>query len=563
MFTVGDKVGPYEIVAKLKAGGMATLFLGRRSGAAGFAKLVAIKVVHEHLAQDPTFVQMFVDEALLSARIQHPNVVHVEELREFEGRHFLVMEFVYGCSLGQLLRELGTRQRRLSPELAIYIAIKIADGLHAAHEVRDSQGVSLGVVHRDISPQNILLAYQGNVKLIDFGVAKARGAAKTLGGNIKGKFRYMSPEQAHVKELDRRSDIYALGIVLWEMLTMRRRFHAKSDMEILDIVRDPRPIPPSELAGDLPTGLDEVVLMAMATDPEERFQTAMEFRQALAGIAPLAAAMHESELGSLLGVAMADRIVVDRESLPSNLSGVTLDVPTADSSNGADAMEALTMGAIDVEIMDSSEVSAVERAEQATRRLEAATGELHEQATQMIDPASGEFADAEEERTIFQTDIEERMHEVFGGTPPAVMIPQDEPAPRGIHPGLLAVIAVALLVVAGGTSFGLVLAFRGATVEAAPPGVVPSASSVTSAPVPEPSAPDASVAVAVATEPPASADAGTAPIGAAANPNPDPQPQTRTPTGRRRRGTTAGRRRGTGGATGRGRRRHRPIASEW
>jgi eukaryotic-like serine/threonine-protein kinase len=193
MFEVGEQVGDYQIVARLKSGGMATLFLGRRRGASGFAKHVAIKVIHPHLAEDPAFVRMFVDEALLSARIQHPNVVHVEELKRRDGKYFLVMEYVHGVALVQLLRTLGRKGRRLAPDLAVQIAARIADGLHAAHETRDPDGQTAGVVHRDVSPQNVLLAWAGHVKLIDFGVAKAHGrATHTIGGSLKGKVRYMS-----------------------------------------------------------------------------------------------------------------------------------------------------------------------------------------------------------------------------------------------------------------------------------------------------------------------------------------------------------------------------------
>ncbi len=179
---VGESVGGYEIVAKLRSGGMAALFLGRREGAAGFRRHVAIKVVHEHLAGDADFVRMFVDEALLSARIQHPNVVHVEELGEENGAHFLVMEYVHGVSLAQLLVALGARKRRLTVDLAVFIAMGAAAGLHAAHELRGDDGRPLGVVHRDVSPQNVLLARDGHVKLSDFGVAMSRGRATQTAG---------------------------------------------------------------------------------------------------------------------------------------------------------------------------------------------------------------------------------------------------------------------------------------------------------------------------------------------------------------------------------------------
>jgi serine/threonine-protein kinase len=323
VFSVGDRVADYEIVARLKTGGMATLFLGRRTGAAGFAKHVAIKVIHPHLASDQTFVRMFVDEALLSARIHHPNVVHVEELRELDGQHFLVMEYVHACSLSQLLGELGERRRRLAPELAVHIGVTIADGLHAAHEVRDLEGELCGVVHRDVSPQNILLAYQGHVKLIDFGVAKARGRVmQTTGGTLKGKISYMSPEQATGRPVDRRSDVYALGLVLWEMLTMRKRFRARDDFGLLEQVRRPEPVPPSRHCGELSQALDAVVLRATAPDPDARYQTALDLRRALTAALPAATTLDSTHLAELLSEVMANEIVRERENLPESLSGV-------------------------------------------------------------------------------------------------------------------------------------------------------------------------------------------------------------------------------------------------
>ncbi|MGE0790335.1 MAG: serine/threonine protein kinase [Sandaracinaceae bacterium] len=323
MFAVRDKVGDYEIVAKLKAGGMATLFLGERRGASGFSRHVAIKVVHEHLANDPMFVRMFVDEALLSSKIHHPNVVHVEELRQVGGRHFLVMEYVHGCALSSLMLALRRRGRTLSPELATYVAIQVAEGLHAAHTAKDSAGLPLGVVHRDVSPQNVLLAYRGHVKLIDFGVAKAAGRAQqTTGGSLKGKIRYMSPEQAMGKEVDARTDVYALGVVLWECLTGHKAFQADNDFALLEMVRDPKLPAASQHNPQVPPVLDEVIATALAKDPGNRYQSAQEMRRALAKALPSALALDSSDLERLLGAVMSEAIAADLEKLPESVSGV-------------------------------------------------------------------------------------------------------------------------------------------------------------------------------------------------------------------------------------------------
>ncbi|MGB0681013.1 MAG: serine/threonine-protein kinase, partial [Polyangiales bacterium] len=278
----GCKLGDYRIVARLSSGGMATLYLARRGGAAGFSRFVAIKVVHPHLAQDTQFVRMFVDEAKLSSRIQHPNVVHVEELGEAEGTYYLVMEYVHGFSLAQVLAALARHKRRLSPALAVWIAMRVADGLHQAHETKDARGQHLGVVHRDVSPQNILLSTHGHIKLIDFGIAKAFGRQyQTVTGSLKGKLKYMAPEQARASAVDRRTDIYALGIVLWEMLAMRRLFKAENDFDLLEKVRDPEISSPRLFAAhDISDALERAVLSALAKDPAARPQSALHFMRA-------------------------------------------------------------------------------------------------------------------------------------------------------------------------------------------------------------------------------------------------------------------------------------------
>jgi eukaryotic-like serine/threonine-protein kinase len=304
----GDKLGAYEIVAQLKRGGMATLYLAQRTGAAGFAKQAAIKVVHPHLADDRSFVQMFLDEARLSARIDHPNVVHVYELGEGDdGMYYLVMEYVHGCSLSQLLRALAREGRKLTPEVSTWIAMRVAAGLHAAHELTSPTGERLGVVHRDISPQNILLAHKGYVKLIDFGIAKARGRAHhTSTGLVKGKFRYMAPEQASGRPVDARTDVYALGIVLWELLTMKRLFQADDELLVLDLVRKPDVPSPREHAPELPEPLAAAVMHALAPAPHDRPATADAFRQELARALPGALAIDAPDVAQLLGALVPD-----------------------------------------------------------------------------------------------------------------------------------------------------------------------------------------------------------------------------------------------------------------
>jgi serine/threonine-protein kinase len=360
---VGSRIRDYEIIARLKAGGMATLFLARRLGAAGFSRHVAIKVVHPHLAEDQGFIRMFIDEALLSARIQHPNVVHVEELGEDHGTYFLAMEYVHGSALSTLLGSLAKLDRRMSPDLAVWIAMRIADGLHAAHELRDDAGKPLGVVHRDVSPQNVILSMSGNVKLIDFGIAKAASSTgkKTETGSLKGKLRYMSPEQAYGREVDRRTDIYALAIVLWEMLTMHRMFSGANDLQILDQVRAPKIIPPSQLAADVTPELDRVLLTALAADVNARPQTAQDFRRMLGEAYPIANNVDAGRVSEVLEAVLGERLEQRRQALPESVSGIilpkTAPVPEERSMKRNAALRTMTLSAPGAQYRADHEVS--------------------------------------------------------------------------------------------------------------------------------------------------------------------------------------------------------------
>jgi serine/threonine-protein kinase len=283
LVAVGDTLGRHRIVSRLSEGGMAALYLGRSIDAPD-EPLSAIKVIHPSLSEDWQFLRMFVDEALISVRLRHPNVVRVDELGEENGVYYLVMEYVHGCSLAQLLRSMAQQGRRMRPDIALWIAREVAAGLHAAHEMTGPDGALLGVIHRDVSPQNVLLASDGEVKLLDFGIAKARGRAdRTETGVIKGKVRYMAPEQAMGRDIDRRIDVYALGVVLWEMLTMRRYIEARNDVEVLRKVQSPDLVPPSFRAEGISSRIDEVVLRALALAPDARPATAAAFAEQLEG----------------------------------------------------------------------------------------------------------------------------------------------------------------------------------------------------------------------------------------------------------------------------------------
>lgn len=309
MLNVGDSLAGYEILAHLKSGGMATLFLARDRRVPD-APVMAMKVVHEHLTEDSRLTRMFLDEGDLSTRIDHPNVVKVHSYGEAAGVYFIIMEYVHGCSLAQLLDGLSKRRRRMAPELATYIAMAIADGLHAAHETRGDDGALLNVVHRDISPQNVLLSSTGDVKLIDFGIAKSQAGLhhSMTGTSIKGKLRYMSPEHALGKSVDRRTDVYALGIVLWEMLTMRPLFWARSDFQLLAKVQEPVLRPIRRYAPKVVEELEQAVFRALAVDREQRPPTAADFRRELVAAVPFVDALDHEQVAELLDTVLGDEL---------------------------------------------------------------------------------------------------------------------------------------------------------------------------------------------------------------------------------------------------------------
>jgi len=324
VFDVGDTLGDYELVSRLTQGGMAALFLGQRRNAPPGTRPVAIKVIHESLSDDWQFVRMFIDEALISVRIRHPNVIRVEELGEKDERYYLVMEYVHGCSLAELLRALAKQGRRMRPEIAVWIASRVAAGLHAAHEMTGEDGSLLNVIHRDVSPQNVLLSSDGDVKLLDFGIAKAAGRAeRTEAGVIKGKVRYMAPEQAKGDPLDRRVDVYALAIVVWEMLTMRRFIKGRSEIEIIRKVRNPKPVAPSERGKGITPEIDDAVLSGLVVDREARAPSAAIFQQNLEaaiegrGIGP-------SHVAELLRVFVGEHLEETARSLPSAIGAELL-----------------------------------------------------------------------------------------------------------------------------------------------------------------------------------------------------------------------------------------------
>ncbi|MBK8941532.1 MAG: serine/threonine protein kinase [Polyangiaceae bacterium] len=283
-----ERLASFEIIKRLGAGGMAEVFLAKKLGAEGTYKLLVLKRIHPSHARSRRFRAMFVEEAHLATRLNHPNIVQVYEFLDHGDEGLLLaMEYVEGYDLGRLMSVARQKGTRIPPWVSAYIIAEAAKGLHYAHERRDEGGSPLAIVHRDVSPQNILLSIEGAVKIADFGIASAN-LFREEPGTLKGKFGYMSPEQARGERVDRRSDIYGLGVVLYEVLALRSPYASKADPnvkpqdeELLEAVRNGNFLPPSEHVGEIPSELEAIVMRAMSHDREDRFQTARDMAGAI------------------------------------------------------------------------------------------------------------------------------------------------------------------------------------------------------------------------------------------------------------------------------------------
>ncbi|MDQ3037960.1 MAG: serine/threonine protein kinase, partial [Myxococcota bacterium] len=282
------QLGRYRLCAELASGGMGTVYLARADGPHGFEKLVALKSIHPHLAKDRRFVEMFLDEARIAARLSHPNVCAVIDFGEAGGTYYLTMPFLLGESLHVVQRALRRSKdaelRAASPFVIARLLADACEGLHAAHELRDERGEPLAVVHRDVSPQNLFVGFEGTMSVLDFGVASARHRLhSTATGEVKGKFSYAAPEQLESRPIDRRADVWSLGVVLWEHAVQRRLFARDDAGATIRAVLE-SPIPPlRELWPEAPLGLEEIVFRALARDPARRYATAREMGRDLLG----------------------------------------------------------------------------------------------------------------------------------------------------------------------------------------------------------------------------------------------------------------------------------------
>lgn len=275
-----EKIGRYTLLGKIATGGMAEVFLARHDGPEGFAKTVIVKRILEQFTDDADFVKMFLNEARIAALVNHPNVVSTLELGREEGRYFMALEYVDGCTLKRFVRRSFERGELPPPEYCARIVADACAGLHFAHELTDPiSGVSLEIIHRDISPDNLLLSYSGLVKVSDFGIAKAANTLEqTRIGQIKGKLSYLSPERVRNEPADRRADIWSLGVVLYWMCSGQRPFQGPTENEVIEQIQFHEPPPLRHRAPEVPDELERIVLRALAKKPEERYQTARELQ---------------------------------------------------------------------------------------------------------------------------------------------------------------------------------------------------------------------------------------------------------------------------------------------
>jgi serine/threonine protein kinase len=348
----GHTLGRYELLVPIAQGGMAVVWAARMRGTRGFQKIVAIKSMLPQLSDDPQFEEMFLAEAGLASRIKHPNVCEIQDLGEEAGTLYIVMEWVDGEPLSTI-QKVARKTGGMPLSIATRIALHAASGLHAAHELKGDEGELVGVVHRDVSPQNILVTHDGVVKIVDFGVAKATAHAEenhTKAGQVKGKVPFMSPEQALGRSVDRRTDVFALGIVLYQLVTGQHPFRGDNDLVTMNRICSAAPAEsPRNYVAELPQGLFDVITTALAKNQDDRFQTMHEMARALErALAELVAGGDDVDLGTFIREKVGDRgekrkasikdalRLADLRSPPRSMTGTSIpafvDVPTATSS---------------------------------------------------------------------------------------------------------------------------------------------------------------------------------------------------------------------------------------
>lgn len=322
----GVTVGHYALLAKLAVGGMAEIWLARQSGLRGFERIVVVKRIIESLSADESFVEMFLDEARIIVQLTHPNIVQVFDLGEHAGAYYIAMEYLAGENLATVARYAAKAGKQLEPETAVKLIISALEGLAHAHTRTGVDGRPLNVVHRDVSPQNIVLTWDGQVKLVDFGIARATNrATQTQGQQLKGKFAYMAPEQAEgTMELDGRADVFAMGIVLWEMITHRRLYPNEDSVQILrSLISDVPVMSAVQKNPKVPQDLSDIVARALEKDVDARYPDAQSFKLALEEwLRPRGGGPTAAQLGEMMNTLFSARIAERKELIENAARGV-------------------------------------------------------------------------------------------------------------------------------------------------------------------------------------------------------------------------------------------------
>ena len=322
----------YTLLSRIASGGMGEVFLARSEGPHGFSKTLVIKRILSHLASDPQFVEMFLDEARLAALLTHPNIVQIYELGEEEGAWYIAMEYIHGRTLRAIRRELLQKRQLLSPIFAARVCAQALQGLHYAHTLTDETGASLNVVHRDVSPDNVLVGFNGQVKLVDFGIAKAATAISTTrSGTVKGKFSYMSPEQLMGQPVDGRTDVYAMGVILFELLTGGRPWSGPTEPALINKILHEAPPIPRERNPALPQAMNDLILRALEKNPADRFASAEEMSLELERfITQNGQQLTTSQVGAFV----QELFGPEAAALPSGSTGSNPSLPRATASMG-------------------------------------------------------------------------------------------------------------------------------------------------------------------------------------------------------------------------------------
>ena len=338
------RFGKYTLIAKIGHGGMAEVFLAALDGPAGFTKLTVLKRLHPHLEDEPQLIGMFLDEARLAARLNHPHVVQTYEVGDVDGRHFLAMEYLEGQSLARLLKYATRKGEKIQMATAVRIFIDALDGLDYAHTLTDFDGTPLRVVHRDISPGNIFLTYDGQVKVLDFGIAKAgTQIMETRAGQVKGKFAYIAPEQARPGAHDHRADIWSMGVVFWEAFAGRRLFKGETEITTLQNALN-ADVPRLDTLVDVPTAVADIAERALQRDPEKRFESADAMKEALERLMiDLGWRVSRNDVGKCVAGYFTNERVEQRKVLEAFMAGAPAeDVQAVTASTAPEAESGIT-----------------------------------------------------------------------------------------------------------------------------------------------------------------------------------------------------------------------------